>query len=305
MTLTLKKIPKIERHIHFEGSLFSLIERGEKVNSFYDFLNIFKKVCFKIKGEGDFLYLSDEFFSYILGENIIFVEFFLSIPVWMKRGFNLFKILENINYSGEKYSKNLKFKIIVDGVRQFHTAYMYKLIDYFEELKKLNVSGFGIGGDEECCGLQRFYLFFELAKKSGFLINIHSGEVGGLGGAFNDVFLVRPDRVGHFLCLNKLNFKNFFLKDEIIVDYSLSSNLLTKSVESIKDHPLFELKDRVNFLINSDDPAIFNTTLTKEYEIFLENGGSIDDIKKMFKREVNSLPFYKREEKEKLMSIFL
>ncbi len=294
MTTNLKKLPKIERHIHFEGSLFSLVKGKEEIRSFYDFLEIYKKICFKIKKEKDFLYLSDEFFSYILSENIIYVEFFLSLPVWMKRGFDIFKILEYINSSGERYNKHFQYGIIIDGVRQFHPSYMFKLIPYFDVFREFKVVGFGIGGDENCCDFRRYYTFFELIRKNGFDINIHSGEAKNSKRAFSDVFLIRPDRIGHFLCLNDLNLGKFFLRDKVVVDYSLSSNLFTKVIGNLKEHPIYKIKSKgIKFLINSDDPAIFNTTLTKEYEFFLENGGTLEEIEKMLREEMNSIPSFK------------
>ncbi len=290
----MKKLPKVERHIHFEGSLFSLTGK-RKVNSFSKFLEVFKEICFKIKSEKDFLFLGDEFFSYLKDENIVYAEFFLSLPVWMKFGFDIFKILENINLSGEKYTNFLKYGIVIDGVRQFHPAYMYKLVFNMEKFKELNVVGFGMGGNENCCNLDRFYDFFQIARRKGFLINVHIGEVVRGRKAFYDLFLVRPDRVGHLLDVNLFN--DFIVENNVVVDFLISSNLKTGVVEKGETHPSLYVGEYVNFLINSDDPAIFNTTLTREYEIYLDEGGDPVKLAKNLMREIKNISAFSEDKK--------
>ena len=54
----------------------------------------------------------------------------------------------------------------------------------------------------------------------------------------------------------------------IPLEISPTSNLATRVVERIEEHPLRALRDAgVIVTINSDDPPMFNTTLNREYEI--------------------------------------
>jgi aminodeoxyfutalosine deaminase len=47
-----------------------------------------------------------------------------------------------------------------------------------------------------------------------------------------------------------------------------SSNVATRAVDSLEEHPIRAFRDAgVVVTVNSDDPPMFNTTLSREYEI--------------------------------------
>ncbi len=47
-----------------------------------------------------------------------------------------------------------------------------------------------------------------------------------------------------------------------------TSNVATRAVERLEDHPIVAMRDAgVVVTVNSDDPPMFGTTLTREYEV--------------------------------------
>ncbi len=50
-----------------------------------------------------------------------------------------------------------------------------------------------------------------------------------------------------------------------------TSNIATRAVEALEEHPIKAMYDAgVHVTVNSDDPPMFGTTLTREYEIAAE-----------------------------------
>jgi aminodeoxyfutalosine deaminase len=59
--------------------------------------------------------------------------------------------------------------------------------------------------------------------------------------------------------------------DGIALEICPTSNVRTRSVPSLEEHPLPALVEAgVTVTINSDDPPMFGTTLNREYEIAAE-----------------------------------
>ncbi len=55
---------------------------------------------------------------------------------------------------------------------------------------------------------------------------------------------------------------------KIPLEICITSNVRTAAVASLKDHPVRKLYDAgVPIILNTDDPALFDCTLTSEYEL--------------------------------------
>ena len=58
------------------------------------------------------------------------------------------------------------------------------------------------------------------------------------------------------------------LEHGIPLEVCPTSNIATRVVDRLEDHPIRQMYDAgVTVTVNSDDPPMFNTTLNREYEI--------------------------------------
>lgn len=77
---------------------------------------------------------------------------------------------------------------------------------------------------------------------------------------------VRPDRIGHAVCLDA-DYQKYLLEQPIAIEICPTSNLLTKLVNSIDEHPFNEfwsVNNNYPLVICTDDRGMFNTSQTRE-----------------------------------------
>jgi aminodeoxyfutalosine deaminase len=60
----------------------------------------------------------------------------------------------------------------------------------------------------------------------------------------------------------------YLVEHGIPLEVCPTSNIATRAVDTLANHPLKQLYDAgVTITVNSDDPPMFNTTLNQEYQI--------------------------------------
>ena len=140
------------------------------------------------------------------------------------------------------------------------------------------VVGFGIGGNEALGPVEWFSEVFQFARSRGLDLTIHAGETVGpesVWGALEG----GAQRIGHGIRAVDDPLLVAHLRDHHIpLEICLSSNLATGAVASLKQHPLRRLYDAgVPIVLNTDDPAMFHTTLAGEYELAAREFGFTEE----------------------------
>lgn len=117
-----------------------------------------------------------------------------------------------------------------------------------------------------------FSKLFQKAKAHGLGITIHAGEPNMPQAAQNvkdAIDLLGADRIGHGLQIYKNpEILNYVVDKKIPLELCLTSNYLTQAVPSLADHPIKKL-DQAGVLVtlSTDDPGIFNLSLSGEYAV--------------------------------------
>lgn len=127
--------------------------------------------------------------------------------------------------------------------------------------------GLDIAGNEVVNSARPFADLFALAKKSGLKLTIHAGEAGGPDNVMQAVVDFAADRIGHGVrSIEDSRVMAELRNRNILLELCLTSNVHTGVIPSIEDHPIRKLMDfGVPVSINTDDPAISATTLSREY----------------------------------------
>jgi len=131
---------------------------------------------------------------------------------------------------------------------------------------------FGLGGPEIGVPRSTFIEHFKAARASGLHSVPHAGESTGPESIWQALDLLGAERIGHGIAATQDAELLERLRDDAIpLEVCPTSNVCTRAVASLDEHPLPALVAAgVPVTINSDDPPMFSTTLSREYEVAAE-----------------------------------
>lgn len=133
------------------------------------------------------------------------------------------------------------------------------------------VVGIGLGGEERFPP-EPYAEIFREARETGLRSIPHAGETHGPDSIRGAIEALGADRIGHGLRV---------LEDPALVeevregglgfDVCPTSNFMTRSVPSLSEHPLPAMLDAgLRCSLASDDPSMFHSPITAEYELCRE-----------------------------------
>ncbi|GGQ54042.1 adenosine deaminase [Couchioplanes azureus] len=128
---------------------------------------------------------------------------------------------------------------------------------------------FGLGGPEIGVPRPQFKPYFDKARAAGLRSVPHAGETTGPGTIWDALRDLGAERIGHGIAAAEDPQLMSYLADhQIPLEVCPTSNVRTRAVASIEEHPLPALVAAgVPVTINSDDPPMFGTTLEEEYAV--------------------------------------
>jgi adenosine deaminase len=136
----------------------------------------------------------------------------------------------------------------------------------------------GLGGDERHAPEDYVHLFRH-ALDHGLRSLPHAGETAGPDSIRGALDALRADRIGHGIrCLEDPALVARLRDERVPLDVSPTSNVMTRVVERIEDHPLPTLiREGLVVTLNADDPSMFHQPLSREYEAARTVFGMTDD----------------------------
>ncbi|MFD8480958.1 adenosine deaminase [Kitasatospora sp. NPDC059673] len=137
------------------------------------------------------------------------------------------------------------------------------------DLAPAGLVSFGLGGPEIGVPRPQFKPYFDRARAAGLHSVPHAGESTGPETVWDAIRELGAERIGH----GTQSVKDPALLDHlgehrIPLEVCPTSNLATRVVERIEDHPIRQMVDAgLLVTVNSDDPPMFGTDLNTEYAV--------------------------------------
>ncbi|MCP4176431.1 MAG: adenosine deaminase [bacterium] len=282
-------MPKVELHVHLEGSirpetLLVLAKRNkvslpadniDDLKKWYQFKNlahfcdIYMLICNCIKTPEDIELVTTEFLKDRADQNILYCEVIYT-PYSHIENIKLNDQFEAINKAKtEAYKKyGVTMGLVIDLSRQVRPVeHSIQIAKWAARNMNKGIIGFGLGGPEFGNPPELFKEAFNITNKAGLASLPHAGESDGPESIWGAINTLKAIRIGHGVrCLEDPDLVDYLREKQIPLDVSPTSNVCLNVVNSIEEHPLKKLINEGLFVtINSDDPPMFNTTLTNEY----------------------------------------
>jgi aminodeoxyfutalosine deaminase len=143
-----------------------------------------------------------------------------------------------------------------------------ELVAHASRYRERGIVGVGLGGEEALHPPEKFIEAFRLARAEGLGSVPHAGEVVGPPSIWGAIDALGADRVRHGIrAVEDPVLLEELAARQIVLDVTPLSNLRTGVVKSLEEHPLRELVAAgIPCTVSTDDPEMFDTDLTREYE---------------------------------------
>jgi len=323
-TTFIRALPKAELHLHLEGTvdpvtLLELRQRHRKSGSleeieqlyryqdFTGFLMAFKAVTEDLRTAEDYELITYRLMEKLKAENILHAEVYVSVGVcrWREQDFPaIFQGLQRGRELGER-DFGVSLLWIFDAVRQFGEPAAREVAQLAVRFKGPSVVGFGIGGDERKAGPELFRDVYAYAAENGLRLTIHAGETVGPESIWGGLNL-RAERIGHALSAwQDTELVEELATRQIPVEICITSNLRTGCLPALNDHPVRNYFNQgIMITLNTDDPAMFRTSLSHEYYIAQQSFGFNDEHLREVARNSFEASFLPAEKKLQFLNLF-
>ncbi|HUA07886.1 MAG TPA: adenosine deaminase [Candidatus Acidoferrales bacterium] len=297
-------LPKIHLHCHLEGCLraqtfvdltrrYGLTTRyrpgqpdlagpteAARVYEFADFpefLLIFGAVSRALASPDDYALLAREFVADALAQNVVHGELFISPSVWafFHKELDVPATIRTIVAElRAARAHGVEFSLILDVTRNFGVESAMRTAQLAASLAGEGVIGVGVGGDEANFPAELFAGVFAFARANGLHAVAHAGEAAGAQ-SVRAAIEIGAERIGHGVrAIEDPSVVALLRERGIPLEISPTSNARTGVVPLEADHPLYALDaSGVRVTIDADDPAIFGTSISREYALVAQRAG--------------------------------
>jgi len=282
--------PKIELHVHLEGTvraptLLEIAKRNDyalpagtveglqelyRFTDFRHFIDVWILTTNALQHEEDFRQIVVDYAAEAASHGAVYLEAIFSPAERVRRGCSWEDVFEGA-CNGAQEAKELhgvEIRLTPDIPRGFTQEEARETVDWCARYMDRGVVGVGLGGLEAEFPPEPYEAVFKHAKTLGLGSVPHAGEVAGAASVRGALENLQADRLRHGIRAEEDPGLVRELADRgTVLDVCPLSNLRTGAVADLHDHPLPRLVAAgVLCSISTDDPAMFDTDLSRDYE---------------------------------------
>ncbi len=286
-------LPKVELHLHIEGSLepgmmlelakrndIPLIHKDEaalleayQFTQLQDFLDLYYEGMSVLLTERDFYDLTWAYLEKVAAQNTRHVEIFFDPQGHTSRGIAFETVLSGIRRALDDGERHLGIsnRLIMCFLRHLSEA------DGFATLEQAlphrdEIYGVGLDSSELGYPPSRFERLFTRCRDEGFALVAHAGEEGPAHYVQEAVDLLRVQRIDHGnRAMEDPALVARIAKAGIPLTVCPLSNVRLQNVDRIENHPIGRMMAAgLKVTINSDDPAYFGGYMNENFQAVMD-----------------------------------
>jgi len=316
----IKKLKKIELHLHLDGSVeLNTISKitnenidilkgkmiaKDKCENLSEYLTKFDTPIKCMQTKENLVLIAKDLVNYLEKENVIYAEIRFAPMFHTKEGISYEEVIESV-LEGLNSNNNVKTNLILCMMRGFPKEDNLKTIEIAEKYLNKGVCALDLAGAEDKYPLIDYIDLFDIIKEKNIPFTIHAGE----NGSHKEIDLaieIGTKRIGHGIHAyeNNNTIKNLKEKN-ILLEICPTSNIQTNSIDKYENHPIYNFYESgINICINTDNKTVSNISLTDEY-IKLYNAFNFNthDFKIMNVNAIKSSFLTDEEKKDLLQTI--
>ena len=284
--------PKAELHVHFQGSILpqtllalarrnrielpSDTEEGLRrwfiYRDFNHFAGIYDLICTCLRTVDDYELVAYEIGANLARQNVRYAEVTFTAGEHERATLRGVDFLAGLSRGRVRARQDFGVELnwVFDIVRSHppptHADFVTRsAIDGRAE----GVVALGLGGPEIGFPPEPFARWFEQARTAGLHSAPHAGETVGPASVWGALRALGAERIGHGVrSIEDPALVRHLAETGVPLELNPTSNVRLGVYPSLADHPLRRLHEAgVTITVSSDDPPLFNTTVTEEVQL--------------------------------------
>ena len=284
----IQALPKIELHLHIEGTLepellFELAQRNgvsipfkseAEVRDAYEFrdlqsfLDIYYQGANVLIHEQDFFDLTWAYLLRCKQDNVYHTEIFFDPQTHTERGIAFDTVVDGIHRALVQGEAELQItsRLILCFLRHLDEASAFTTLDQSLPHRD-KIVAVGLDSSEKGNPPEKFQRVFERALEEGFLTVAHAGEEGPASYIRDSLSLLKVSRIDHGVrCVEDPALVEQLIADRVPLTVCPLSNIKLRVFDSMAQHNIVDLlRKGLCVTINSDDPAYFCGYMTDNF----------------------------------------
>tara|TARA_B110000444_G_scaffold137250_1_gene128811 strand:- start:144 stop:1148 length:1005 start_codon:yes stop_codon:yes gene_type:complete len=273
-------LPKVELHLHIEGSLepelmFQLAKRNnidipyaspDEVRAAYDFSNLQSFLDIYYQGaqvlitERDFYDLTWAYMLRCKTDNVLHAELFFDPQTHTSRGVDFDLVMKGIcgALAAAEIELGISSQLILCFLRHLDEASAFDTLNQAQAWKQ-KIVAVGLDSSELGHPPEKFARVFATARQQGYLTVAHAGEEGPSSNIIDALDILQVSRIDHGVrCVDDPQLVTRLIDEQIHLTVCPLSNTKLKVFASMEQHNIVDLLCKgVSVGVNSDDPAYF------------------------------------------------